>query len=225
MSTDLRKYLAEGIGTYLLVFCGTGAIAVNDLFGGVIGHTGIALTFGLIVMGMVYSIGALSGAHINPAVSIGFWISGRFSGKDVLPYITAQSVGGILASLSLFLILKPNTLGTTTPASIVSDTQAFGMEIVLTFVLMFVIINVATGSKEMGTIAGIAIGGAVALDAFFAGHVTGASMNPARSLGPAIVSGSFQSLWIYLTAPVLGSALAIGAWKLIKNDLQPAPDV
>lgn len=225
MSISLRKYLAEGIGTYLLVFCGTGTIAINNLFGGAIGHTGIALTFGLIVMAMVYSIGALSGAHINPAVSIGFWISGRFSGKDVIPYITAQTVGGILASLSLYLILKPPSLGTTVPTSMISDTQAFGMEVILTFVLMFVIINVATGSKEMGTIAGIAIGGVVALDALFAGHLTGASMNPARSLGPAVVSGSFQSLWIYLTAPILGSALAIGAWKLIKNDLQPTPDL
>lgn len=167
-------------------------------------------------MVVVYAIGPFSGAHINPAVTLGFWASGRFSGKDVVPYITAQSIAAILASLSLFLLTGTPKLGVTLPAPSVNILQAFVLEIILTFVLMFVIIHVATGSKEAEPVAGMAIGSAVALDALFAGPLTGASMNPARSLGPALLSGNLADLWIYIFAPVIGSFLAVISWKLLK---------
>lgn len=215
MNRSYSKYFAEGIGTFILVFCGTCAIAVDQLYPGTIGHTGIALTFGLVVMVVVYAIGSFSGAHINPAVSLAFYVSGRFSGKKLLPYILAQSIGAVMASFTLALLLNPPTLGATLPAKELSISQAVIIEVILTFVLMFVIIHVATGIKEIGATAGIAIGGAVALDALFAGPLTGASMNPARSLGPALISGNLHDLWIYLVAPSVGAVLAVLFWKHI----------
>jgi len=213
---NLKQYSSEFFATYILVFCGTGAIVVDDISGGMITHVGIAITFGLIVMAMIYTFGDISGAHINPAVTIAFWLSGRFSGIHVIPYIAAQCFGGIAASITLYYLFPyANGLGATLPAGPVH--QSFLMEVILSFFLMFVIINVSTGSKETGQIAGIAIGATVLLEALFAGPVSGASMNPARSLAPALVSGQLQHLWLYLTAPVLGTSLAIAGCRIVKQ--------
>jgi aquaporin Z len=212
----MQRYISELIGTFALVFCGPGAIIMNDVSGGTVTHVGIAITFGLIVMAMIYAIGEISGAHINPAVTIAFWASGRFDKKEVLPYITAQMVGAFLASAILYALFPLHeTQGATLPAG--TAIQSFILEVILTFLLMFVIIKVSTGSKEIGTMAGIAIGGVVGLEAMFAGPITGASMNPARSIAPAIFSGNFEHLWLYILAPILGALLAILACRVIKG--------
>ncbi|MCG8415697.1 MAG: aquaporin [Pseudomonadales bacterium] len=207
---------AEIIGTYLLVFAGCGAIIVNDLYGGVLGHLGVNAVFGLVVMAIIYSLGNISGAHINPAVTIGFYFAGRIPAQDLPPYIAAQIVGAIAAGLTL-LVLFPDhtTYGSTLPA--ISVERAFLMEVLISFSLMFVILNVSTGHQEKGMMAGAAIGGTVTLFALFAGPVTGASMNPARSIGPAVAALDFQSLWIYLLAPVLGMCLTSPFCKLIQG--------
>lgn len=210
----MKKYVAEFIGTFALVFCGTGAIVINQETGGAVTHVGIAITFGLIVMSMIYAFGNISGAHLNPAVSIAFTLSGRFSVKELFPYIISQIAGALFASLILkFLFPANELLGATLPKG--SDMQSFVLEFILTFFLMLVIINVATGSKEQGMFAGLAIGSVVLLEAMFAGPVSGASMNPARSLAPAIVSGQLTHLWIYLTATIAGAALAVPVWKFL----------
>jgi len=212
----MKKYVAEFIGTYGLVFFGTGAIIVDDLTGGTISHVGIALTFGLVVMAMIYAFGDISGAHINPAVTLAFWFSGRFPGKQVRPYIASQVFGALCASGTLYLLFPSHPdLGATLPIG--SLFRTFILEVVLSFFLMTVVVNVSSGSKEVGTLAGIAIGATVLLEAMFAGPITGASMNPARSLGPALLSGHFNDLWIYLTAPVLGASLAIFGCRSVKG--------
>ena len=212
-----RKLLSEFLGTFGLVFTGCGAIVVNQVAGGAIGHLGICTIFGLIVMVMVYSFGDVSGAHINPAVTIAFWISKRFPANEVMPYILAQCLGSIAAS-GLLLFLFP-TDATSLGATIVSGgvPQAFLFELVITFLLMLIIIMVATGSKEVGTLAGIAIGAAVAVLALLAGPITGASMNPARSLGPALVSGNLEHIWLYVVAPIAGAALAVPVSYYLKG--------
>jgi len=204
----MRRYFAELIGTFALVFCGTGAIIINHATGGSITHVGVSAVFGLVVLGMIFSVGDVSGAHLNPAVSLGFWLAGRFPGREVILYSLFQTGGALLASFLLRLFF-PNApgLGETLPA--ISPGAAFAMEVTLTFFLMFVIINVSSGSRETGMFAGVAIGSVVALLALFAGPVTGASMNPARSLGPALVAGNLEHLWIYVCAPPLGAALGI----------------
>ena len=203
-----KTWIAEVFGTFALVTAGTGAIIVNDVSGGVIGHAGIALTFGLIVMAMIYTVGDVSGAHLNPAVTTGFAIAGRLPWKSVPLYISAQIVGAFAAS-GLLKVLFPTsaTLGATLPAG--TEMQSFSLEIVLTFFLMSAILSVSTGAKEKGITAGIAIGGVIALEAMFAGPICGASMNPARSLAPAIVSGHIEHLWLYIAGPVIGAALAV----------------
>jgi len=211
----MKNYIAELIGTFGLVFCGTGAIVINQQYGGVITHVGVAITFGLIVMSMIYSLGNISGAHLNPAVSIAFTITGRFSIKQLPGYIISQLTGALLASLILkYLFPACELLGATMPAG--TDTQSFILELILTFFLMMVIVNVAVGSKEQGMFAGLAIGSVVGLEAMFAGPVCGASMNPARSIAPAIISGHLEHLWIYIIAPVAGAALAVPVWKYLK---------
>lgn len=212
-----RKLLSEFLGTFGLVFTGCGAIVVNQLSGGVIGHFGICAIFGLIVLAMVYALGDVSGAHINPAVTIAFWISERFPLKEVGPYIFAQCLGSVAAS-GLLLYLFPKDV-TSLGSTMVSEGvfQAFVMETVITFLLMLIIIMVATGSKEVGTLAGIAIGAAVAVLALLAGPITGASMNPARSFGPALVSGNLVDLWVYFVAPILGASLAVPVSRLLKG--------
>ncbi len=210
----MRKCVAEAIGTFALVFCGTGAIVINQETNGVITHVGIAITFGFIVMAMIYTFGGVSGAHLNPAVTIAFTIAKRFQLKEMLPYIISQSIGALLASSTLKLLFPANaTLGATLPAG--TEMQSFVLEALLTFFLMLVIINVATGSKEQGMFAGLAIGSTVLLEAIFAGPICGASMNPIRSIAPAIVSGHLGHLWIYIVAPVLGAAFAIPVWKYL----------
>lgn len=211
----MRKYVAEVIGTFALVFCGTGAIVINQETGAV-SHVGISITFGLIVMAMIYSLGHISGAHLNPAVTIAFTIAKRFQLKEVLPYIISQLTGAIAASLTLKALFPANEmLGATLPAG--TAMQSFFMELILTFFLMLVIINVATGSKEQGMFAGLAIGSTVLLEAMFAGPICGASMNPARSIAPAVVSSHIEHLWIYVIATILGAVLAIPVWKYLNQ--------
>lgn len=212
----MRKFLAEFLGTYALVFAGTGAIIIDNQTHGSVTHTGIAITFGLIVMSMIYAFGDISGAHLNPAVSISFALAGKFQVSNLLPYILSQIAGALAASLTLRLLFPVDQyLGTTLPVG--SDAQSFILEFILTFFLMLVIINVAKGSKEQGMFAGLAIGSVVGLEAMFAGPICGASMNPARSLAPALLSGHTEHLWIYLTAPTFGAALATPVWKYLKS--------
>lgn len=206
----MKKYFAEFLGTFGLVFAGTGAIIINQASHGAIGHAGIALTFGLVVMAMIHTFGDVSGAHLNPAVSLAFAAARRFSWGSVPGYLGAQLLGAISASMLLRLLFPANeTLGTTLPAG--DWSQSFVLEVVLTFFLMLTILSVSIGGKEKGITAGMAIGAVVGLEAMFAGPICGASMNPARSLAPALVSGHLDHLWIYLAAPTLGALLAIPA--------------
>jgi aquaporin NIP len=214
--SNMKKYLAESIGTFALVFCGTGAIIINQQSGGVIGHAGIAATFGLIVTAMIYTFGGISGAHLNPAVTIAFSLAGLFRWKEVPAYIMAQLAGAFLASLLLKYLFGANeTLGATLPAG--TQMQSFILEIVLAFLLMLVILFTSQGAKEAGVMAGIAIGGTVLLEAMFAGPICGASMNPARSMAPAIVSGHTGALWLYVVAPIAGAGLATAAWRVFTS--------
>jgi len=215
----MNKYFAELIGTFTLVFCGTGAIVINQQTGGTITHAGIAVTFGLVVMAMIYALGDISGAHMNPAVTVAFTIAKRFQLKQVLPYIISQLAGALLASLILHFLFPANKqLGATLPAG--SAMQSFILEFLLTFFLMLVIINVATGSKEQGMFAGLAIGSTVLLEAMFAGPICGASMNPARSIAPALISGRLEHLWIYIAAPVAGAGFAIPVFYILHYNKQ-----
>jgi len=214
---SLQKCNAEFIGTFFLVFAGTGAIIINDVSGGAITHLGIALSFGLAVAIMIYTIGDISGAHMNPAVSYGFWLAGRFPAIELAPYIFSQCMGALTASLVLHGLFPEHIgLGATLPAG--SWHQSFIFEVVLSYFLMFVIMNVSSGAKETGMMAGLAIGGLVGLEALFAGKISGASMNPARSLGPALVSGDIHDLWIYILAPLAGVHLAIKSCRLIRTN-------
>lgn len=204
----MKKLLAEFLGTFSLVFAGTGAIVINDASHGAIGHAGIALTFGLIILAMIYTFGDVSGAHFNPAVSIGFAASGRFGWSEVPLYIGAQTSGAIAASVVMrFLFPANQLLGATIPAGVFS--QSFVLEVILTAILIMTILSVSTGAHKKGITAGIAVGAVIGLEAMFAGPISGASMNPARSLAPAIMSGHLENLWLYLVAPVVGAALAI----------------
>ncbi len=213
----MKKYIAEFIGTFAMVFCGTGAMTVNETTGGDVGHIGIAITWGLIVMAMIYAFGETSGAHFNPAVTIAFAYAKKFKWGEVPRYLISQFAGAIAASaLLLFLFPSSEYLGATIPT--VDALRAFILEVLLAFFLMVVIINVATGSKEVGTMAGIAIGGVILLEAMFAGPITKASMNPARSLGPALISGHWEHFWIYIAAPIGGALLAVVSCKLVKED-------
>ncbi|MES2997624.1 MAG: aquaporin [Verrucomicrobiota bacterium] len=214
--SDLKRAFAEFLGTFFLVFAGTGAIIVNQTSDGVIGHAGIALVFGLVVLAMIHTFGDVSGAHLNPAVTLGFATAGRFPWKDVFPYIAAQVAGGFAASGVLrFLFPESPTLGETLPQGGVA--QSFVLEVILTGALMLVILNVSTGAKEKGITAGIAIGATVALEAMFAGPVCGASMNPARSLAPALVGGNLQHIWLYPTATVLGALIAVPLCRFLRS--------
>jgi aquaporin NIP len=214
----MKKYFCELIGTFFLVFAGTGAIIANDIYNGTIGHVGISLSFGLVVMAVIYAFGESSGAHINPAVTLGFFKAKRLSLKDTSFYILFQIGGAILASVFLSIVFPSHiTLGATLPATSLLGT--FIYEYLLTYLLMMVILSVATGAKEKGLMAGVAIGGTVGLEALFGGPVTGASMNPARSIAPALISGELSHLWIYVTAPILGSISATISckWLHLKN--------
>jgi aquaporin Z len=206
----MRRFAAEVLGTFFLVFAGTGAIVINNVSHGTVSHIGIALTFGLVVLAMIYALGDVSGAHLNPAVTLGFLAARRFPAALVLPYIGAQCLGALLASAFLRSLFPDDlSLGATMPAG--PELQSFALEVALTALLMFVILSVSTGAKEKGLMAGVAVGSVIAFEALFAGPISGASMNPARSLAPAVVSGSVEHLWVYLLAPVIGSLLAVPA--------------
>jgi aquaporin Z len=220
----MQKYAAEAFGTFALVFSGTGAIVIDNVIRGSVSHVGIAITFGLVVMAMIYAIGDVSGAHLNPAVTIGFWMARRMPGRCVGPYIVSQLTGAILASLLLRAMFSNVAfLGATLPAG--PCWQSFALEAVLTAMLMFVILCVSTGPKETGVMAGIAIGGVIGLEAMFAGPICGASMNPARSLAPAVVSGHLQSLWVYLAGPLAGAAVSVPCWRLTRCNTIDFPSV
>ncbi|RMB56209.1 MIP family channel protein [Dokdonia sinensis] len=215
----MKRYIAEVIGTFAMVFCGTGAMTINEITGGAVTHPGVAITWGLIVMAMIYAFGDISGAHFNPAVTVAFAYAKKFSWREVPKYVMAQCIGAIIASsILLFLFPASEELGATLVAEGFEPYRAFVLELLLTFFLMLVIINVSTGAKEIGIIAGIAVGSVVLLEAMFAGPMTRASMNPARSLGPALLSGNLQDLWLYLTAPFIGALLAVVSCKLVKDE-------
>ena len=222
-SERLRQCVAEAIGTFALVFAGTGAIVIDAVSGGAVTHVGVALTFGLVVMSMIYAVGDVSGAHFNPAVTLGFWASRRLGGRVVLPYLVSQLLGAFAAT-ALLRVLFGNValLGTTVPAG--PAVQSLLLEAVLTAILMFVILCVSTGPKEMGMMAGIAVGGVIGLEAMFAGPICGASMNPARSIAPALVSGHLADLWVYVAGPVVGALAAVPCWRLTRGPA-PAPSL
>ncbi|HKR06109.1 MAG TPA: aquaporin [Bacteroidia bacterium] len=213
----MKKYIAEFIGTFALVFCGTGAIIIDQQTGGAVSHAGVAATFGLIILAMIYTFGETSGAHFNPAVTLSFAVAKLFPSKQIVPYISSQIAGAFFATFVLkFLFPENQNLGATLPAG--SQMQSFILEFILTFFLMTVILNVSQGSKEVGVMAGIAIGSTILLEAMFAGPICGASMNPARSLSPAIISGNLSALWLYIVAPVAGAITATLTWQFMKQN-------
>ncbi|PWH82746.1 aquaporin [Algibacter marinivivus] len=215
----MKQYISETIGTFAMVFCGCGAMTINEITSGSISHAGVAATWGLIVMAMIYAFGEISGAHFNPAVTIGFAFAKKFAWNKVPKYILAQAVGAIFAAFLLwFLFPGSQFLGETTPAEGFPPYKAAILEFILTFFLMVVIINVSTGSKEIGTMAAIAVGGVILLEAMFAGPMTKASMNPIRSIAPALFTGNFQYLWLYISAPILGAITAVSSCKLVKDE-------
>ena len=219
-----RRAAAEGVAAFTLVFAGCGAIVTDAHYGGSLRAVGIALAFGLVIMVMVYATGHLSGAHINPAVTIAFTLTRHFPAREALAYVGAQLTGATLASLVLLAIWpsQPADLGATMPT--VGAGSAFAYELVMTAFLMFVIMAVATDTRAVGAAAAIAIGGTIGLDALFGGPVTGASMNPARSFGPALVSGEWHDFWIYAAGPVAGAAIGGLAYQLVRGEHpQPLP--
>jgi MIP family channel proteins len=216
-----RRALAEGLAAFALVFAGCGAIVSDATHNGALGAIGVSAVFGLVIMAMVYATGHLSGAHINPAVTVAFTLTRHFPGRDAVAYIGAQLAG---ATAGAFLLLaawsdKPAELGATVPS--VGAGTALLYETVLTAFLMFVIIAVATDARAVGAAAALAIGGTVGLDALFGGPITGASMNPARSFGPALASGTWTDFWIYVAGPLLGAALGALAYQLIRTPQTP----
>jgi aquaporin NIP len=212
----VKKLVAEFIGTFALVFAGTGAIVIDQSSAGTVTHVGVALTFGLIVLAMIYTVGDISGAHLNPAVSLGFFVARRFPFRNVMPYIVSQCIGALTASSVLRVLFPENAmLGATIPAG--SQIQSFVLELILTAVLMFVILGVSTGAAEKGITAGIVVGAVIALEAMFAGPICGASMNPARSLAPAFISGHLEHLWIYCVAPVVGAFIGVLGCRCVRE--------
>ncbi|WP_299158805.1 MIP family channel protein [uncultured Tenacibaculum sp.] len=211
----MKKYLAEFIGTFVLVFCGTGAVIVNSLSNGSLGLLGISAAFGIVITGMIYVFGSISGAHINPAVTIALAVGKLMPKREVIYYVIAQTLGAFLASVLLYFIFPTTeTLGETLPRGGVFS--SFVLEVVLTFFLMLIILGM-TSQKEHSHLAGIVIGVFVTGIILIAGPISGGSFNPARSLAPAILSGNIDALWIYIVAPTLGSVLAMLLWKFISG--------
>jgi MIP family channel proteins len=215
--------VAEGLAAFALVFAGCGAIVTNASYDGALGAVGIALVFGLIIMVMIYATGHLSGAHINPAVTVAFTLTRHFPARDATAYIAAQLAGAVCGALLLLAVWpgQPADLGATVPSIGVGSALVY--ETVLTAFLMFVIIAVATDTRAVGAAAAIAIGATVGLDALFGGPVTGASMNPARSFGPALASGQWTDFWIYIVGPVAGAALGAAAYQLVRGASPSSP--
>lgn len=219
MRPDLaRRAGAEALAAFALVFAGCGAVVANARYDGALGVVGVALVFGLIVMAMVYATGHLSGAHVNPAVTIAFTVTRHFPFRDAFAYVAAQLAGATAGALALLAVWpnRPAGLGVTVPS--VGAGSALVYEVVLSAILMFVIVAVATDTRAVGAAAAIAIGGAVGLDALFAGPVTGASMNPARSFGPALAAGEWRDFWVYVAGPVLGATLGALAYQLVRGE-------
>jgi aquaporin NIP len=213
-----RRATAEGLAAFALVFAGCGAVVTDAKYDGTLGTVGISVVFGLVIMAMVYATGHLSGAHINPAVTIAFTLSRHFPGRDAAAYIGAQLLGAVVGALVLLAVWpdQPANLGATVPS--VSAGSALVYEVILTAFLMFVIMAVATDTRAAGAAAAIAIGGTVGLDALFGGPVTGASMNPARSFGPALAAAEWQDFWVYVLGPPIGAALGAFAYQLVRGD-------
>src|SRR5437763_1739622 len=212
----MKKFAAEFIGTFVLVFAGTGAIVINQTTRGSITHVGVASTFGLVVLAMIYAVGDVSGAHLNPAVSFGFFVARRFPLRGLAPYVGRQCAGALAASTILRILFPENArLGATLPAG--SEMQSFVLELILTAVLMFVILGVSAGAAEKGITAGIVVGAVIGLEAMFAGPISGASMNPARSLAPALVSGHLEQLWIYIISPVVGAVIGVIGCRCVRE--------
>jgi MIP family channel proteins len=216
-STLAQRLGAEFIGTFALVFAGAGAIVIDSKQDGAITHAGVAATFGLVIMVMIYAVGHISGGHFNPGVTLAFATARHFPRADVVPYWAAQFAAAIAAATVLRLMFGDVAhLGATQPAG--SAWQSFWLELILTFGLMFVITSVATDTRAVGQAAAIAIGGTVGLEAMFAGPISGASMNTARSLGPALLSADFHALWVYILAPPIGAVLGAFSYQAIRGD-------
>lgn len=221
MNSSLRSLSAELVGTFFLVFAGTGAIVANDLPGHPLGHVGVALSFGLVVLALVYALGEVSGAHLNPAVTLGFVAAGRFPVSALPGYVAGQLGGAFLASGLLRLLFPEHpALGATRPSG--PALQSLVFETVLTWFLMLVVLRISTGANEKGITAGLVVGSVIGLEALFGGPVSGASMNPARSVAPAVVSGHLENLWIYLAGPVVGALLAVPTDRLLGSVSAPA---
>ncbi|HWB63670.1 MAG TPA: aquaporin [Chitinophagales bacterium] len=213
----MKKYLSEFLGTFILLFVGTGCVVVNQQTNGALGLPGIAAVWGLVIIALIYAFGDISGTHINPAVTIAFAVDKRFAWKEVLPYLGSQLAGALAASLLLkFLFPQNTTLGITQPSGTIL--QSLILEVFMTFILMMVILRVSVGAKEKGITAGIAIGATVWLLVLFGGPVSGCSLNPTRSIAPALVTGNLQSLWIYLLGPTTGALLAVFAHWILHNE-------
>jgi MIP family channel proteins len=212
-----RRACAEGFATFALVFAGCGAIVSNASYDDALGVVGVGLVFGLVIMVMVYATGHLSGAHINPAVTLAFTMTRHFPAREAVVYVCAQVAGAAVAALLLLAVwpTQPASLGATVPS--VGVGSALVYEAVMSGFLMFVIMAVATDTRAVGSAAAIAIGATVGMDAIFGGPVTGASMNPARSLGPALASGTWTDFWIYIAGPVAGAALGASAYQLVRG--------
>lgn len=213
-----RRAAAEAIGTFALVFAGAGAIITDSQRGGALGAVGVGLVFGLVILAAIAALGHVSGAHFNPAVSVSFWLTRHLPGREAATYVVAQVAGALAAALLLWVVWpdRPADLGATVPSIAVG--RALLLEAVMSALLMLVIISVATDTRAVGPPAAIAIGATVALDAMFGGPLTGASMNPARSLGPAIVSGRMTDLWIYIAGPVLGAAAGALVYGFVRGE-------
>lgn len=212
----MKIYVAEFLATFILIFCAAASATVNEISNGAVSLVGCAMVSGLVVMAMIYAVGDISGAHLNPAVTIAFALNKNLSWKRVIPYMISQALGSIAAGLLLRNLFPTSVLmGATLPAA--GELQSFILEIMISFILMFVILSVATGSKEKGMFAGLAIGSVVITGILIAGPVSGGAMNPLRALGPAIATNHYQHLWIYFTAPVIGTTSAVGMYRFFKN--------
>ncbi|KAL6627232.1 hypothetical protein ACP70R_030958 [Stipagrostis hirtigluma subsp. patula] len=222
-----QKIIAEILGTYFMIFAGCGSVVVNLSTKGTVTFPGICAVWGLVVMVLVYSVGHISGAHFNPAVTVAFATCGRFPWKQVPSYVVAQLLGSTLASLTLRVVFggaaaHEHFFGTA-PAG--SDAQAVVLEFVISFYLMFVVSGVATDNRAIGELAGLAVGATVMLNVLFAGPITGASMNPARSLGPAFVAGRYRGIWVYVVGPVCGTVAGAWAYNLVRYTDKPLREI